>query len=67
MSQHIVGIGRPDGNLSEKALVFIIQRNTDGISASMKLEGDATKLQLIIDNLNQFSFADNAKFNIAEP
>lgn len=51
----------------KKALVFIIQRNTDGISASMKLEGDAAKLQLIIDNLNQFSFADNAKFNIAEP
>lgn len=51
----------------KKALVFIIQRNTDGISASMKLEGDAAKLQLIIDNLNQFSFPDDAKFNIAEP
>ncbi len=51
----------------KNALVFVIQRNTDGINASMKLEGDATKLQLILDNLNQFSFADNAKFNIAEP
>ncbi|MBQ8227693.1 MAG: MBL fold metallo-hydrolase [Clostridia bacterium] len=51
----------------KNALVFIIQHNTDGINASMKLVGDATKLQLILDNLNQFSFADNAKFNIAEP
>lgn len=44
----------------KNALVFIIRRNTDGISASMKFEGDATKLQVILDNLNQFSSADNA-------
>lgn len=51
----------------KKALALILQRNMDAVNASMKLEGDATKLQLIIDNLNQFSTAESPKFNIIEP
>lgn len=37
------------------------------ISASMKLEGDVSKLELIVNNLNQFDAAGNADFNIVEP
>lgn len=51
----------------KNALALILGRDMKKISASMKLEGDTTKLNLIIDNLNQFSVTDNAKFNIIEP
>ena len=50
-----------------KALTLIIQKDMEKITASMKLEGDASKLELIVDNLNQFDSAGNANFNIAEP
>ncbi len=50
-----------------KALALIIQKDMEKITASMKLEGDASKLELIVDNLNQFDSAGNANFNIAEP
>ena len=50
-----------------KALALIIQKDMDKIKASMKLEGDTSKLELIVNNLNQFDSAGNAKFNIVEP
>lgn len=49
------------------ALALIIQKDMDRIKASMKLEGDASKLELIVDNLNQFDNAASADFNIIEP
>ncbi len=49
------------------ALTLIWGGDMEKITASMKLEGDVTKLNLIVDNLNQFSVTDNAKFNIIEP
>ncbi len=33
----------------------------------MKLEGDISKLHLIVDNLNQFNISENPTFNIIEP
>lgn len=50
-----------------KALALIIQKDMDKIKASMKLEGDTSKLELIVNNLNQFDSAGNANFNIVEP
>lgn len=49
------------------ALALILQKDMNKISASMKLEGDTSKLELIINNLNQFDAAGNADFNIVEP
>ncbi len=51
----------------KNALVLILGRDMEKIAASMKTEGDTSKLNLIVDNLNQFSVTDNAKFNIIEP
>lgn len=51
----------------KNALALILQRDMEKISASMKLEGDVSKLELIIDNLNQFEVLENADFNIVEP
>ncbi len=51
----------------QKALALIIQKDMDKIRASMRLEGDASKLELIVNNLNQFDSAGNANFNIVEP
>lgn len=51
----------------KNALVLILQRDMEKISASMKLEGDVSKLELIVNNLNQFDAAGNADFNIIEP
>ena len=51
----------------QKALALIIQKDMDKIRASMRLEGDASKLELIVNNLNQFDSAGNADFNIVEP
>ncbi len=52
---------------SKKALALLLQGDMEKITASMKLEGDASKLELIVNNLNQFSVKDSAKFNIVEP
>ncbi len=49
------------------ALVLILQKDMSKIKASMKLEGDVSKLELIVNNLNQFDVAGNPKFNIVEP
>ena len=49
------------------ALVLLLQKDMDKVKASMKLEGDISKLELIISNLNQFNTADSADFNIVEP
>ncbi len=51
----------------KNALALMLQRDMKKISASMKLEGDASKLKLIVDNLNQFDVSANADFNIVEP
>lgn len=51
----------------QKALALIIQKDMDKIRASMRLEGDTSKLELIVNNLNQFDSAGNANFNIVEP
>ncbi len=51
----------------KKALALIVKRDMTKIKASMKLEGDASKLDLIINNLNQFKASENADFNIVEP
>ncbi len=51
----------------KNALALILQRDMAKISAAMKLEGDASKLELIVDNLNQFDVSANAEFNIVEP
>lgn len=49
------------------ATVLLIQKDMEKIKASMKLEGDVSKLELIIDNLNQFNTEGTADFNIIEP
>ena len=51
----------------QKAVALILQKDMNKIKASMKLEGDASKLELIVNNLNQFDSAGNAEFNIVEP
>ncbi|MBQ4338696.1 MAG: MBL fold metallo-hydrolase [Clostridia bacterium] len=48
-------------------LALILQKDMEKIKASMKLEGDVTKLELIINNLNQFNTDGDAGFNIIEP
>ncbi len=52
---------------SKKALPLLLQGDMTKITASMKLDGDIKKLELIVNNLNQFSVKDTAKFNIVEP
>ncbi len=52
---------------SKKALALLLQGDMSKIQASMKLEGDITKLELVVNNMNQFSVKDSAKFNIVEP
>ncbi len=49
------------------AIALILQKDMDKIKASMKLEGDVSKLELIMNNLNQFDSASAADFNIIEP
>jgi len=49
------------------ALALIFQKDMGKMKASMKLDGDVSKLELIVNNLNQFDTAGNAKFNIIEP
>lgn len=51
----------------KNALTLILQRDMEKISELMELEGDISKLELIVDNLNQFEVLENAKFNIVEP
>ena len=51
----------------KNALALILQRDMKKIGASMKLEGDVSKLELIVNNLNQFDVSANADFNIVEP
>ena len=51
----------------QKAVALILQKDMNKIKTSMKLEGDASKLELIVNNLNQFDSAGNANFNIVEP
>lgn len=51
----------------KKALALILQKDMETIKASMRLEGDISKLELIINNLNQFDAASAADFNIIEP
>ncbi len=52
---------------SQKALPLLLQGDMTKIQASMKLEGDISKLELVVNNLNQFSVKETAKFNIVEP
>ncbi len=51
----------------KNALALILQKDMDKINASMKLEGDISKLELIVNNLNEFEMSGNADFNIVEP
>ncbi len=51
----------------KNALALILQKDIEKIRAVMKLEGDVSKLELIVDNLNQFNISVNADFNIVEP
>ena len=51
----------------KNALALILQRDMQKIRAAMKFEGDISKLELIVENLNQFEISGNAKFNIVEP
>ncbi len=49
------------------AIALLLQKDIEKIKTSMKLEGDVSKLELIVNNLNQFDLTDNAQFNIVEP
>jgi len=51
----------------QKALALFIQKDMDKISAAMTLEGDVSKLELILSNLNQFDPKGIVGFNIIEP
>ena len=51
----------------KKALALFLQKDMGKINASMKLEGDVSKLELIVNNINQFNVASAADFNIIEP
>lgn len=51
----------------KNALFYIIQHNTEGIAQAMKLEGDTTLLDLIVENINQLNLQETPSFNIIEP
>ncbi len=51
----------------KNALALILQKDMGKIRAVMKLDGDVSKLELIVDNLNQFNISANVDFNIVEP
>ena len=52
---------------SKNALFLVLQRNYEAAKKAIKIDGDAHYLDLIMDNLNAFALAGNAKFNIVEP
>jgi alkyl sulfatase BDS1-like metallo-beta-lactamase superfamily hydrolase len=49
---------------AKNALLYIISKNTDGIAKTMKLDGDASILTKLMDNMVSFN---NYFFNIVEP
>ena len=51
----------------KNALALVFRGDMEQISASMNLEGDTSKLELIVNNLNQFNVSENPDFNIVEP
>ncbi len=51
----------------KKALPLLLQGDMTKIQAVMKLEGDVSKLELVVNNLNQFKVNEPMKFNIVEP
>lgn len=51
----------------KNALFYIISNNADGISQSIKAEGDSELLTRIANSMNQFETGKQADFNIVEP
>jgi len=54
-------------NCPKNALLLILQRNFDGLQKAAKIEGNMQYINLIIDNLTEFSFLSPANFNLIEP
>ncbi len=48
-------------------ILLLLQNDIGKIKASMKLVGDVSKLELIVNNLNQFTTVGMPDFNIIEP
>lgn len=51
----------------KNALLYILQGNADGVAQSMQIEGDTALLNLILENMNEFSLSSIEGFNIIEP
>lgn len=51
----------------KNALLFILNRDAENLSKSMKASGDTEILQTIMDNLNQFDRNAKESFDIIEP
>ncbi len=61
--------GEADLSLScpKNALLYLIARNEEGISQSIRMEGDVALMDLIVENLSEFVPGTPNIFNIIEP
>ncbi len=50
-----------------KALLYFPLRNKDAINKTMQLSGDTSLVDIIVDNLNEFTPTTPVNFNIVEP
>lgn len=51
----------------KNALFLLLQGNSEGIQKAMKLEGDTEIIDILMENLIDFSDTANSDFNIVEP
>ena len=51
----------------EKGLLLILNRNAEAVAQVVQVEGDSTKLDLFMENLNQVNVSKGQAFNIVEP
>ena len=51
----------------KNALFYILRNNAQGVSETVKVEGNAELLQLFMENLNQLDLSTPPSFNIIEP
>lgn len=51
----------------KNAIFVLLQRNNEAIKKSIRVDGNAEYLDLIVNNLTEFEISGSAKFNIVEP
>ena len=51
----------------KNALFLLLQGNSEGSQKAMKLEGDTEIIDILMENLIDFSDTANSDFNIVEP